>query len=122
MIDRMDLRKVVRELLEANVVEGKEEMASGKALAFLLQQLIAVSGDKQTFAELPQYYPRIIKSVGQFDIVTLLLLAEASVCRMLLPPPSVISSYLLQEVPYEAVDHLGVFKLLEFISNCLRFN
>jgi hypothetical protein len=121
VVDRLDLRETLKGLLRANEHE-KGELRNGKPLAFLLYQILRLASDRTAFAALPNYYPQLLRAAGQFDVVTLLLLAEGSTCRSLLPGQTVTESYLAQDIPYERLNDVGVYKLYELVDNCLRFD
>lgn len=85
----------------ANEQGGKEQLRNGRPLGFLLYQLLRLASEKSAFGVLPAYYRGLMKGAGQFDVVTLLLLAEGSSMRALLPEQGLVESYLAQDVPYE---------------------
>jgi hypothetical protein len=122
VVDRLDLGHCLSELIRVNLAEEKKEDGNSKPLLFLLYQLLRLTSEKTAFAVLAEYYPKMLREAGQFDVVVLLLLAEGSTSRVLLPSQAVMESYLSQDIPYESLSIVGVSKLFELIDNCLRFD
>ena len=63
----------------------------------------------------------MFKANGHFGLVMLLLLAEASNYRALLPQEVIIEALLGKEFFYDVLSEAIIYKLCEVLDNYLRF-
>jgi hypothetical protein len=68
------------------------------------------------------HYNVMINTLGHFDLIMLLLLAEASNYRFLLISKDLALSYLSAEVPYGIINEQATFHLFDMLQNYIRFD
>jgi hypothetical protein len=122
LINRTDLRELLRDLLHANADLDEGILLNSRALTFLFFQMLRLSSEKHAFEEVKRFYPMIIKSLGYDDIVVLLLLSEASSYRNILPDKEIMEGYLLKDIPYETASDIEIYKLCELLDNYIRYD